>query len=574
MSFYQKSKAKDIIADKQRLQDIVAKNINDMAIIVGATLGPGGRIVLIEREGLAPLMTKDGVTVAKALGVGRAEANIVIEAAKEICINTAKQAGDGTTTAIVLADALVQFGQQFIKNNPKYNPQRLISELQSAYKDVVVPYLKKYAIKVQGEDQLRNVAKISANGDDRIAEAVVKAVMKAGDDGTVLIEEGQGDVMKVDTIDGYIITSGLKDIGQIGPIFINDKAGQQVKMDNGIVFLYDGSINDLKVPAAIQTAVEGTELYGSPIVVMAHNFSDQVMDKFAQATKGGISVVPIKTPMSGLPNSRSLFLQDMAAYTGAKVYDPGNVEQFIEDDEEEGFGRFKTANVNMYETFIECEPDSEAIEQRIAELKSIGEAAFSEMDRMFVRAAIGKLTGGVSTIWVGGESDLEIREKKDRVEDAVEAVRSAIAEGIIPGGCMVHLKLQQILSNHPDHKPSWQIMIDALGAPFNLLMSNCGEESAMIRQMVGTNKSWEDEGLPTIVFDANTHQLADPTLVGVIEPAKVCRVSLANALSVASLLMTLGGIIVVPRDTQLENQLELSKQAFQDMMAGGGVGQE
>lgn len=571
---YQKSKAKDIIADKNRLQQIVSDAIKQMATIVGATLGPGGRCVLIERDGLSPLITKDGVTVARSLGVQLAEANLVVEAAKEICINTAKQAGDGTTTAIVLADAITTSGQTFLKNNPKYNPQRMISELQDAYNKVIVPYLKEFSIKTTSEDQLRNVANISANGDKEVAEAVVKAVMAAGDDGTVLLEEGQGNVMRVETNDGYVVVSGLKELGQIGPAFINDKAGQQAKMDKGIVFLYDGTLNDLKVPAAIQSAVEGTEIYGDPIVVFAHGFSDIVLDAFAKNTKGGIMVVPIKTPMSGLPNSRSLFLQDMAAYTGGTVYDPGNIDNFIEEDEDDGFGYFDSANVNMYESLIVASPDAKVIDARIAELKAISKAAFSEIDRMHVRAAIGKLTGGVSTIYVGGASELEIREKKDRVEDAVEAVRSAIAEGVIPGGCMVHIKLQQVLMNHPDRKQSWSILEEALNAPFDLLMNNCGEEPAMIRQLVGMNLTAGDPGLPTVVFDANSHQLADPWKAGVIEPAKVCRVSLQNALSVASLLITLGGIVVVPRDAGLENQLALGKQAFQDMMAGGGMGEE
>ena len=566
---YQKSRAKNIVSDKQLLKTTVLSTISKMSEIVGATLGPGGRPVIIERDGMSPLITKDGVTVARSLGLDRSEANIIVEAAKEICVNTAKQAGDGTTTAIVLANWLVKFGQIFMDNNPKYNPQRLVSDLQEAYNIVIVPYLKNLAIKVDNEAQLRNVATISANGDLQVADAVVKAVMNAGDDGTVLIEEGQGNIMKVETAEGYVITTGLKDLGSIGPVFINDKAGQQAKLDGGIVFLYDGSLNDLKVPMAIQTAYEGTEFYGSPIIVMAHSFSDMVLEAFAKQSKTGVPVVPVKTPMSGLPNSRSMFLLDMSAYTGGTVYDPGSLEQFMGKDRASGFGLFITAKINMYETVVECERNVEAIDARITELKSIGEAAFSEMDRMFVRAAVGKLTGGLSTIWVGGTTELEIREKKDRVEDAVEAVRSAIAEGIIPGGCTVHLDLQRELINHPDRKDSWNILVDALGEPFNLLMENCGEDPAMIRQLLGMNLVAGEPGLPKTAFDANTHQLVDPFKAGIIEPAKVCRVSIGNALSVASLLITLGGIVVVPRDSQMEMQLEMSKNAFKDMMSAG-----
>lgn len=566
---YEKSKAKDIVSDKEHLNDVVAKTISRMAKTVGATLGPGGRPVLIERDGLSPLITKDGVTVAKSLGLERAEENIIVESAKEICINTAKEAGDGTTTAIVLADAITEYGQRFMEANPKYNPQRVVSELEDLYEDIIVPYLKNNAIPAEDDEQLVNVALISSNGDQKIAKAVVDAVMAAGEDGTVLIEEGQGDVMKVETVGGYIATSGLKELGQLGTIFINDRSGQQCKMDNGLVFLFDGSMNDLSVMSKIQDILEDEDLVGTPLVVFAHDFADVVVDRFAKTFKGGMTIVPVKTPMSGLPNSRSEFLRDMAAYTGAEVYDPGNYQSADAD----GLGDFKEAKVNLYEAFIRSEPDAAAINNRVKELKAIAEQAFGEMDKMHIRAAIGKLTGGVSTIFVGGTSEIKIREKKARVEDAVEAVRSAIAEGVIPGGCSVSLALAEIIENHKDKKPSWEIMVASLRKPFRLLLDNCGEDAEEIWSAGLKNHYTDLKGLPKVVFDAKEHKLVDPFEAGIIEPTKVCRVAINNALSVASLLITLGGIVVVPRDTQFENQLAQSKSMFQSMMSGGGVGQ-
>lgn len=570
---YEKSKAKRIIADKKVIKGIVHKTIDEMATVVGATLGPGGRPVIIERDGLSPLITKDGVTVAKNLGVDQAEENIIIEAAKEICLNTAKEAGDGTTTAIVLANAITKHGLEFLETSPKYNPQRMVTELQELYDKVVVPFLKQHAKPVKTREELVHVAKISANGDQKIAEVVVEAVMAAGEDGTVLLEEAQGSQLRVETIDGYVVTSGLKDIGQVGPAFINDRANQQAKMDNGLVFLYDGSMNDLKVPGVIQTTIENTDHFGKPIIVLAHAFSDVVLERFAKSTKGGYTVVPVKTPMAGIANSRSMFLQDMAAYCGAKVYDPGNIDQMVEEDEEEGFGRFQSAKVGMYECFLNCISEADHVDGRVAELKSLLLAAPSEFDKMHIRAAIGKLTGGISTIWVGAASELEAREKKARVEDAVEAVRSAIAEGIIPGGCGVHLVLSDMLLRHPEAKPSWSIMAKALRAPFEMLLSNCGEDINDIWGALDQYVLGKDEP-PKVIFDANQHLMVDPMEAGIIEPAKVCRVSIGNALSVASLLITVGGIVVVPRDAGLENQLAMSKQAFRDMMSGGGIGQE
>lgn len=572
---YEKSKAKNITADKAKIKDIVNNTIDQMATIVGATLGPGGRPVLIERDSLSPLITKDGVTVAKHLGVDNAEANIIIDAAKEICLKTAKEAGDGTTTAIVLANAITKNGLEFLNKNPKYNPQRMVNELQGLYLNVVIPYLKSNARPVNGEEELVHVATISANGDKEIATAAVKAVIAAGEDGHVLIEEAQGNQLRVETMDGFIVTSGLKDIGAVGRLFINDRGNQQVKMDKGLVFLYDGTINDLKVPGAIQQAVEGTEFYGLPIMVFAHGFADVVIDAFGKSTKGGYTVVPVKTPMSGVANSRSSFLLDMGAYTGATVYDPGTVDKFIEDDGSDGFGTFENSKVGMYESVVQAIPNSEKIDARLAELKHLMDISPSDFDKMHIKAAIGKLTGGISTIWVGGGSELEAREKRDRVEDAVEAVKSAIAEGIVPGGCAAQLALSSIIRAHPQKKPSWEIMAQSLTEPFNLLLSNCGENTEDVWPLIESEFK-NIKGLPKKVFDAQAHEVVDPMEAGIIEPAKVCRVTIGNALSVASLLTTLGGIVVAPRNAGLEQQLELSKSAFKDMMSGatGHVGQE
>lgn len=573
MSFYEKSKAKSILSDKAQIREIVYKAMNTMSTIVGATLGPGGRPVIIDRGDLSPLITKDGVTVARYIGVANAEANIIIEAAKEICLNTAKHAGDGTTTAIILANAITKYGMQFLADNPKYNAQKMVNELNRLYQDVIVKFLKDSAKKVETDEELLNVATISANGDRDIAAASVKAVIAAGEDGTVLVEESQDGTIKVETMDGFIVTSGLRDLGSIGTAFINDRSGQQAKMDNGLVFLYDGTMNDLKVPSMIQEAVEGTDLYGKPIVVFAHGFADVVLDKLAKTTKGGYMVVPVKTPMGGYANSRTMFLHDMAAYTGAFVFDPGTIEQGLVQEDEDGFGRFEEAKINLYEGLMRATVSAEAIESRVSELKAISDMAPSEHDKMHIKAAIGKLTGGVSTIWVGGGSELEAREKKGRVEDAVEAVRSAIAEGIVPGGCAVHLVLADILSHHKDHKQSWSIMINALRAPFEMLLANCGEDYESVWMSLRNHVEGKNT-IPSVIFDAADHKMVDPIEAGIIEPAKVCRIALGNALSVASLLITLGGVIVVPRDAGLENQLEMSKQAFKDMLAGGGMEQQ
>lgn len=570
---YEKQKAKEITTDKAEIKQIVQTALNDLASVVGSTLGPGGRPVLLERDNLAPLATKDGVTVAKYVGSANAQASLIIETAKEICLRTAKEAGDGTTTAIVLANALVQNASNFLQDNPKYNPQRMINDLNKLYTSIIVPFLKNHAKPVSDRDELINVATISANGDAEIAAAAVDAVMAAGEDGHVDVSEADEPSIRVETMEGCIVTSGLKDLGPMGISFINDRASQQAKMDEGLVFLFDGSLNDLKVPAAIQQAVEGTNLFGKPILVFAHHFADVVLDKFAKTTKGGYTVVPVKTPMGGVANSRVMFLHDLAAYTSATVYDPASLDAAIENGL--AFGSFITAKVNFYEAFLTSESDPALLGARVDELKSIAEIAPNDRERMFVKAAISKLTGGVSTIWVGGGSELEAREKKARVEDAVEAVRSAIAEGIIPGGCGVHLVLADLIRRHPERLLSWVIMEQALLEPFRLLLSNCGEDFNDIWNVVEGYVTG-NTSVPTHIFDANSHRLVCAEEAGIIEPAKVCRVAVGNALSVASILSTLGGLVVSPRDAGLEQQLALSKSTFREMMSEntGTVGQE
>lgn len=565
---YQKSKSKQIVTHKQDLNKTIAVALEKVAAIVSATLGPAGRGVLIERDGLPPLVTKDGVTVVKSLGVTDAVENIIVDALKEVSLNTAKEAGDGTTSAIVIAEALVRHGQRFLADNPKHNAQQLVNELKKAYDLVVVPYLKTNAVSVKTPEALKQVATISANGDEQIAEAVVEAVIAAGDDGTVLLQEAQGSIMKVEKMDGYVVTSGLKELGQIGPIFVNDRSSQSASMENGYVFLYDGAISDLKPLGTLQDSLENTGQAGSPVLIFAHSFSDIVLEKLAKNMKGGVTIVPVKTPMSGLPNSRTHFLRDMAAYTGGMVYDVTSLaEEYSPDESPLKLGQFNSARVNNYETLVIASPGSDEIDARVSELKAIMAAAFSEFDRMHLRTAIGKLTGGVSTIFVGGTSDLEVREKKDRVEDAVEAVRSAIAEGVVPGGAVVHLKLAHLIRIHVQYKPSWEILAKALAQPFTNILNNCGENAEeTYKEALSKSIETQEAGLPRIAYDAASHSVVDPWQSGLIEPGKVIRVSVGNALSVASLLTTLGGVVVTYRDNGLEAQLEMGKEAFKSML--------
>ena len=558
---YTKSKNKEILSKKPEIQALVSKVIMEAAEIVGSTFGPGGNVVLLEREELAPLVTKDGVTVLKSLGFSKASENIILDICKEISLNTAKTAGDGTTTAIVLANAIYHHGLDFIKNNPKYNPQKFIRELNDCYNSVIIPYLKEKAISVELEEDLEKVALISCNGDEAISKIVSNAVVSAGEDGVVLIQENQGGELKIDTVDGYIITSGLKNIGSDGTLFFNDKASQQVILESGLILIYDGSMTDLNLLSKVQDCLENdSEIYGKPLIIIANSFADNIVDRFVKATRGGIPIIPIKPPLDFLP--KQIFLHDMEAYTGAKVMDGGSIGSFSSDD----FGSFKNAKINLYECFLKCDLNSEKIDQRAEELKSLMSSAFSDMDRDHYKKHISQLTGGLVTIFVSGMTDVEIREKKDRIQDAIEAIRSAISEGIVLGGCATQITLSSIISNTPNAKPSWKVLSDALLSPLKLLLNNCGEGelySQIIDSMLGEIK---DNNKITKIFNADTHQFEDGFNSGIIEPAKVHKVAIGNSLSIASILVTLGGVVSAPLNPELEAQLEASKMMMNSMM--------
>jgi chaperonin GroEL len=334
------------------------------------------------------------------------------------------------------------------------------------------------------------------------------------------------------------------------------------------VVLFDGSISDFVLFTAIQQAYDSDpENHGRPIIIVAHSFSDAVVEKCLVHTKRGLPIIPVKAPNSSLPNSKTIFLNDLAALSGAKINDPTTAAAFDITD----FGESELFKMNNFETFFQFNSDSDAIDKRVNELKALLETCFSEIDRSHVRANIAKISGGLSTIWVGGVTDAEIREKKDRVQDAIEAVRSAIAEGVVPGGGVTHIALSKAIEGAAGHKPSWKVLSDALVSPLAKILENCGESDLFDYVYDMVVKSSEGGRTPNVVYDAEMHELVNPFERGIIEPSKVLRVSIANSLSISSMLATLGGIIVNPSNPELEAQIEAASVAFKQTM---GAAQE
>lgn len=542
----------------------ISTAIRELAEIVSTTLGPGGRPVLLEQENRPPLSTKDGVTVARHYqGSGDLE-DLVARAAIEICEKTVRDAGDGTTTAIVLGSALVQAGHKFLQMNPNYSPQRLTRELKSLFAMRIRPEILSLSVSIknlpilESAAAIKHVALISANGDEEIAKAVSEAVQGVGEDGICIAEEGAGSECRVSFEKGFSFNSGLADLGgSAGPSFVNRNDMGDCVVEGAFVCLYDGEINDIgSVVPIMQRVSSEVDSHGraikSPLIVFAHRFSDQVLKMMAQNfRKGTLTIVPVMTPRNGQANGRSEFLHDMSAYVGGIVFDaqgaplPEAILPQLGFCEKLKFGR--------NEGVILGDPEQEKVEQRIVDLKKQMEGN-SEFDQDLIRYRIGRLTGGVSTIYAGGKSQLEAKERHARVTDSICAVRSALQEGVVPGGGAT---LASIGRYFECEEGPIKIFAEALKEPFNQIIGNAGCNDVLVADLgfpVGNKDDF-------YVYDALKRTLVEWWDGGIMDPTKVTLAAIENALSVAQLLMTLGGAIVIQK-TEGQEQVQAMQQGL------------
>lgn len=552
MSLWEKGKTKMVVPAGADLQRRVIQSLNLLSRIVGNTLGPGGRPILLERDGLPPLVTKDGVTVAKSVNAYDAIDNIVIECVKEVADRTGKQAGDGTTTSVVLSDALVRFGTDWLSRNPSVSPQKFLRDLIRDYNEKIKPEIEALSVPVNSEETIRHVALMSANGDEAVADAVVKAIRTSGEDGAILLEESSGKETESVVQEGFAIPKGMDFLGSVGSVFVNNEKDMECVLDRPIIVTFNGTLRDAnQVIGIIQQNMNSGDVRS--MVFVAHDFSDEVRSMFALNFKqGAIKIVPVITPRDGTPMGKELVLEDLAAYTNAKVFDPTT----LKDAKLPDLGDCDRFRMSRWQTVFVGEPDQKRLAERIQNIKAQLEKVAGDIDAEIYRERIARLTGGVTTIYVGGLSDLEVRETKARVEDAVCAVRSALKQGVVPGGATTLLRLSQ-LDIH-------SVLIDALKVPIQRLLDNAGLQDGAI-----TAICHEILGADNRVYNVLTHEFVDPWENGILDPAKVIDTAIGNALSVAGTLVTLGGVVVVPRDVNLENQAALSKQAFDSMMSGG-----
>lgn len=553
MAMYQKGKSKLVVPMNPELQRKVLNSLNLLSKIVGNTLGPNGRPILIERDGLSAIVTKDGVSVTREINLHDAIDNTIVECVKEVAERTGRQAGDGTTTSIILAEAIVRAGSEWLSKNPSLSPQKFIRDLTSEFNNTIKPFLAGTSVSINSNETMRHVALMSANGDDVVADAVVQAILTSGEDGAILLEESSGKDTRSAVQEGFALPKGLDFLGSLASVFVNNEKDLECVIDRPLIVLFNGTLRDVNVVADIVQKNMNNQNDIRPMVFVAHDFTDDVRSLFAINFKqGSIKIVPVITPRDGTPMGKELIMQDLAAYTNGKVFDPSNVKTLKLED----LGDCDKFSMSRWQTVFIGEPDQDAVASRIEAIKSQIELVHGDIDAEIYRERIARLTGGVTTIYVGGLSDLEVRETKARVEDAICAVRSALKQGVVPGGATTMLKISQ-LNIHP-------VLREALREPIRRLLDNAGLQEGAITAICSEVLNGEGK-----VYNVLTHELVDPWQEGIIDPTKVIETAIANALSVAGTLVTLGGVVVVPRDVNFENQAALSQVAFDNMMRGG-----
>ncbi len=547
-----------------QLQSSVLETLKTCSDLVGSTLGPGGRSVIIEHQdpAMPPVITKDGVTVFRSLGFTDPTKQVLMEAARDSSIRTASEAGDGTTTATILAEAFTRNIMEFCEKNPHESPQRVARFVQSEYQSSMVPMIEALKLKPDlysetGKAQLRAVAKISANGDEPLATAVMKAFDVIGDAGNVTISEANGPSgYHVQLIEGYPVGIGYEDAcGPFYQKFVNDVGTQQTVLERPSFILHHGRISDFNAifPALAQIAnlvSEGTQIDGKKlthnVVLVATGFSEVVLAHLAAGfvQEGTLNIFPLLVPPSPIKTGQYDFLCDLAALTGAAIFDPLELplQNFV--PEHIGVGP-RLFEAGRFRSNVIGNRDSLLVLERVDQItKQLSGEATSDLEKTLLRERVAKLTSGIAKIVVQGSSYGEIKERRDRVEDAICAVREAIKHGALPGGGVT----LAVLSKHytqVDSPIAQEIIAPSLLEPVKRLYSNAGYLTAEIDGFIaGLSKDQS--------FDVMLGRSVDPAQSGLLDSLPAVREALKNAISIAGLLGTCGGTVVFPRDGDLE----------------------
>jgi chaperonin GroEL len=500
------------------------RGVNVLANAVKVTLGPKGRNVVIQKSFGAPRSTKDGVSVAKEIELEDAFENMGAQMIREVASKTNDKAGDGTTTATVLAQSIVQEGLKSVAAG--MNPMDLKRGIDKAVTAVLAD-IKASAKKVSNNSEIAQVGTISANGDKEVGEMIAKAMEKVGNEGVITVEEAKTAETELDVVEGMQF-----DRGYLSPYFITNADKMQVELEEPMILLHEKKLSSLQAMLPILEAVVQS---GRPLVIIAEDIEGEALATLVvNKLRGGLRVAAVKAP--GFGDRRKAMLEDIAVLTGGQVISE-DLGIKLENVTLDMLGKAKKVTITKDDTtIVDGVGGKPEIEARIGQIKKQIEDTTSDYDKEKLQERLAKLAGGVAVIRVGGSTEVEVKEKKDRVDDALNATRAAVEEGIVPGGGIALLKatksLEGLTGDNADQTAGIAIIRRAIQAPIRQIVENAGVEGSIVVGKVLENNS------VTFGFNAQTEEYGDLVAMGVIDPAKVVRTALQDAASVAGILIT------------------------------------
>ena len=524
----------------------ILRGVNILANAVKATLGPKGRNVVLDKSFGAPTITKDGVSVAKEIELADKFENMGAQMVKEVASKTSDNAGDGTTTATVLAQAMIREGMKAVAAG--MNPMDLKRGIDKAV-IAAVAELKKLSKPTADDKAIAQVGTISANSDESIGNIIADAMKKVGKEGVITVEEGSGLDNELDVVEGMQF-----DRGYLSPYFINNQQSQQVELEDPFILLHDKKISNVR---ELLPVLEGVAKAGKPLLIVAEEVEGEALATLVVNTiRGIVKVCAVKAP--GFGDRRKAMLEDMAILTGGTVISE-EVGLQLDKATIKDLGRAKKIQVSKENsTIIDGAGNAEAIQARIKQIKAQIEETTSDYDREKLQERVAKLAGGVAVIKVGAATEVEMKEKKARVEDALHATRAAVEEGIVPGGGVALLRAKAAIANvkgiNEDQNHGIQIALRAMEAPLREIVTNAGDEPSVI-----LNKVLEQSG--NYGYNAANGEFGDMVQFGILDPTKVTRTALQNAASIAGLMITTEAMVA-----------EAPKKDAPAAPGGGGMG--
>ncbi len=509
-------------------RDALKRGVDKLANAVKVTLGPRGRNVVIEKSFGAPTVTKDGVTVAKEIELSNKRENMGAQMVKEVASKTSDIAGDGTTTATVLAQSIIQTGLKNVTAGA--NPMELKRGIETAVKAIVAE-LKNLSKEISDRSEIAQVGTISANNDEAIGNLIADAMEKVGKDGVITVEEAKGTETYLETVEGMQF-----DRGYLSPYFVTNSETMTAEMEEPHILIFDKKISNMKDLLPILEKVIQT---GKPLLIIAEDIEGEALATLVvNKLRGSLKIAAVKAP--GFGDRRKQMLEDIAILTGGTVISEERGYK-LENATLDYLGTADRVNITKDDTtLVGGQGNDDDIKARVNQIKGQIESTSSDYDREKLQERLAKLSGGVAVLNIGAASEVEMKEKKARVEDALHATRAAVEEGIVAGGGVAFIRAQKALdgleAENSDQEVGFNIIRRALEAPLRCIADNAGAEGSIVVQKV-------KDGKDAFGFNARTETFEDLVKAGVIDPTKVARTALENAASVAGLMLTTEAIV-------------------------------